>query len=107
MLQITTEHGAPGAFTPEEITILVAAFDEAWAEVLRSGAKLSERGQQELRTAFGKFIIQLALQGERDPHRLREGALLDYAKSKLRDTHSRADDASARGTTGLIPLFCP
>jgi hypothetical protein len=108
MLQIITEEGAPGGFTPEEIAILLAAaLDEACGEVLRSGAKFSERGQQELRTAFCKSVIQQALQGQRDPHRLREGALLDYAKSKLRDTHSRAAYDNAPGAKGLIPLFRP
>jgi hypothetical protein len=82
MLHFIRQHGEAGAFTPEEITILAAAFDEAWEQVLKSGARLdSERRKEEARNALGKYIIQEALQGERDARRLREGALLSYART--------------------------
>jgi hypothetical protein len=86
MLHFIRQHDEAGVFTPEEITILAAALDEAWERLLESGAWLdSERRKEEARNILGKLIIQAALQGERDVQRLREGALLNYAKSKLRE----------------------
>jgi hypothetical protein len=57
------------AFTPEDITILSAAFEDALHKL-----RLVDR--TDLATEIvAKKIIELARQGERDPIRLREGAL--------------------------------
>jgi hypothetical protein len=68
-----------GVFDPEEITILAAAFDEAWHRLEKSGArhgsaptKAKERARQQL----AQRIIEMANLGERDPHKLCEDALL-------------------------------
>jgi hypothetical protein len=57
------------AFTPDEIKLLVTAFEEA----LR---KLQLKDRSDPTTLLvAKRIIELAKQGERDPIRLRDGAV--------------------------------
>jgi hypothetical protein len=57
------------AFTPDEIKLLVTAFEEA----LR---KLQLKDRSDPATLLvAKRIIELAKQGERDPIRLRDGAV--------------------------------
>jgi hypothetical protein len=86
MLQLIKKHAAEAVFPPEELAILVTAFDRAWDQVAKSGAQLgSERRIEEARDALGKYIIAEARKGERDPSRLAEGALLDYAKGLRRN----------------------
>jgi len=67
----------PGAFDPNEIRILVAAFDRAWESVQASGA-LSGAEAESARA------IAAAKDGERDQGRLRDGALLALAQANLR-----------------------
>jgi hypothetical protein len=75
----------PGAFDPEEVRILVAAFESAWASVQASGA-IFDTGTRaaSARAILAKHIIAAAKQGERDQGRLRDGALLAFAQSNLR-----------------------
>jgi hypothetical protein len=50
------------AFAPEEVIILVSAFDDAWQAVLKSGAQID--GNAELiREALAKHIIESARGG--------------------------------------------
>jgi hypothetical protein len=74
-----------GAFGPFEIRILVSAFDKAWESIQTSGAKFDTGAHAErARAVLAKHIIEAAKQGELDQRRLRDGALLAFAKSKLR-----------------------
>jgi hypothetical protein len=74
-----------GAFGPFEIRILVSAFDKAWESIQTSGAEFDTGAHAECaRAVLAKHIIEAAKQGERDQRRLRDGALLAFAKSKLR-----------------------
>ena len=57
------------AFGPEDVANLTAAFEAA---LIRLGPV--DRGDP-LTTAVAKAIIELAKEGERDPERLRDGAL--------------------------------
>lgn len=57
------------AFGPDEIKVLVDAFDEAL-----SAAGVVERTGTAA-TAIAKHIIELAKAGERDPAKLREAAV--------------------------------
>ena len=57
------------AFGPAEIKVLVTAFEEALQEL-----RLVNRNDPAV-TLVAKRIIALAQQGERDPIRLREGAV--------------------------------
>ena len=81
---------AGGVFSPDEVRILAAAFDDAWQAVLASGVTSeADRDAQSVRDALAKHIIDQARYGERDRRRLRDGALLQYAQSKLKDKPRR------------------
>ena len=74
-----------GAFDPDEIRILVAAFDKAWESVQASGGIVDPDTRVEsARAILAKHIIEAAKQGERDQGRLRDGALLALTRSHLR-----------------------
>jgi hypothetical protein len=86
-----------GAFGPFEIRILVSAFDKAWESIQTSGAEFDTGAHAECaRAVLAKHIIEAAKQGERDQRRLRDGALLAFAKSKLR-TDETPDQPVASG----------
>lgn len=85
MLKYLEEHTVDAAFAPEDIRILVAAFDEAWASLEKSGAYLGSEHRVELtRQVLATHIIGIARRGERDQRRLAEDALLHLAQSSLR-----------------------
>jgi hypothetical protein len=76
---------AGGVFSPDDVRILVAAFDSAWRSLLASGITFeSDRESEAVRDTLAKHIIEQAHYGERDQRRLRGGALLQYAQSKLK-----------------------
>jgi len=56
-------------FEPDDIEKLATAFELALTEL-----ELSDR-QDPIAVVVAKFIIELAKQGERDPEKLRDGAL--------------------------------
>jgi hypothetical protein len=65
------------AFDAETTQLLGSAFDAAWETVKSSnGPLLDERRVASMRELLAKFIIATAEQGERDPNRLIEKALL-------------------------------
>ena len=72
-----------GAFDPNEIRILVAAFDKAWESVQARGA-ISGAEAESARAVLAKHIIAAAKDGERDHRRLRDGALLALTQLNLR-----------------------
>ena len=75
----------PGAFNPDEIRTLVAAFDKAWESVQATGAIFDTDAAAEIaRAVLAKHIIEAAKQGEWDQRRLRDGALVSLAQSNLR-----------------------
>jgi hypothetical protein len=79
------EKFAPGMFEPEVSSILSAAFDAAWQQLKKSGARLdSEYRIEQARDTLGRYIIEQASKGERDVHQLSEGALLYYTQAILR-----------------------
>jgi hypothetical protein len=57
------------SFTPEEISVLVSAFEDALSD-LHLVDRTDPRAE-----VVAKRIIELAQQGEHDPVRLREGAV--------------------------------
>jgi hypothetical protein len=76
---------AGGVFNPDDVRILVAAFDSAWQSLLARGITFeSDRESRAVRDRLAKYIIQQARHGERDQRRLRDGALLQYAQSNLK-----------------------
>jgi hypothetical protein len=83
LLQIA-KLGGEAAFTPEDISILVAAFNSAWGQVQASGEQFSASDDQErARTVIAKSIIDAATQGERDPRVLANRALMQLSKTGL------------------------
>jgi hypothetical protein len=75
---------AEGVFGPDEVHILVAAFDKAWETVQASGVRYPEAKAEQVRAILAKHIIAAAMNDERDLGRLRDGALLALAQSNLR-----------------------
>src|SRR6516162_7498377 len=75
---------AIGVFSPDDVRILVAAFDAAWRSLLAKGITFeSDRESKAVRDTLAKHIIEQARYGERDQRRLRDGAVLQYAPVKV------------------------
>jgi hypothetical protein len=78
---------AEGCFGPDDVEVLVAAFDEAWKHFGTSGANFgSDSGRERARQRLARSIIVMAVAGERDIRLLRENALLHMAQSSFRET---------------------
>jgi hypothetical protein len=68
---------ADGLFYPEEVAILTAAFDDAWAKLQASRALSAEEAYGPAAREFlAKHIIMAAKRGERNPRHLTQDALL-------------------------------
>jgi hypothetical protein len=72
------------SFGPDEITILVRAFDDALGTLGVDRSSL-------VAEALAKKIIQLAQQGERDPKRLRQHAVRSVSQSEVTKDTSHGD----------------
>jgi hypothetical protein len=70
-------------FGPEEVIILVAAFDEASQSVLANLSDQQDGDAERTREILAKRIIQLAELGERNQTRLCTGALDSLAMTLL------------------------
>ena len=85
MRAIVARYAGEGAFQPEELAILVAAFDDCWERLQKSGARYeSARATEAARERLARGIIEAAKHGERDTHRLCENAMLQMAKADRR-----------------------
>ena len=81
------------AFDAETTQLLGSAFDAAWETVKASnGVLLDERRVASMRELLAKFIIATVEQGERDPNRLIEKALLRLKIMLRRDVGVCAAD---------------
>jgi hypothetical protein len=56
------------AFDPQTLVLLETAFDEAWLT-------LKSVGKRTVRPELARAVLRLAMEGERDPVRLSDGAL--------------------------------
>jgi len=66
-----------GAFDPETTRLLGSTFDEAWKSVEASERLSTDKWHAtSIRELLAKSIIAMVEQGERDPKRLAESALL-------------------------------
>jgi hypothetical protein len=75
-------YDAKSAFEPEELVDLVAAFDEAWRRLEKSGVRFESNYElQRARNTLGKYIIEEAKKGEQDKRRLGDRALLLYTQA--------------------------
>jgi hypothetical protein len=86
MLGFIKKH-AKEVFLPEEVEILVAAFDDAWAKLQATRAPFAEEAYGPAAREFlAKHIIMAAKRGERNPRHLSQDALLHlsrYAPAEL------------------------
>jgi len=74
---------------PEEVVILINAFDDAWATLQASGAPFAEKTYAPTaREVIARCIIKAAERGERDRHRLADEALLQLSRQRLSRNHS-------------------
>jgi hypothetical protein len=72
-----------GAFGPETIKILAAAFEEAWDTVNTSGSPLADEAHIDAtRERLARYIIDMAQNGEKDHRRLVDEALARLAEGK-------------------------
>jgi hypothetical protein len=72
------------SFGPDEIRVLVRAFDDALGTLGVDRSSL-------VAEALAKKIIELAQQGERDPKRLRQHAVRSVSQSELTKDTSHGD----------------
>ena len=75
---------ANGVFFPEEVQLLVAAFDDAWAKLQSSHAPFTEEAYaRAAREILAKHIIRAAQRGERNPRQLTDDALFHLSRQRL------------------------
>src|SRR5712672_1882731 len=85
MREFIKAFGGGAAFDPDTVQILIGAFDDAWASFLNSDAPFAAENHSETaRDILAKHIIEAAKNGERDRHKLSEGALLQLAGPNLK-----------------------
>jgi len=58
-----------GAFDPQRVVLLETAFDEAWLTLKSIGNKTVKPDE------LARAVLRVAMEGERDPVRLSDGAL--------------------------------
>ena len=75
-------NGYAGVFQPEEIKLLVAAYEDAWTTVRASGTFLDGKTDT-VREILAKHIVQEAMARERDQHLLRDAGLAFLAKAQI------------------------
>src|SRR6266513_2837832 len=73
-----------GVFEPDEVVILLAAFDNAWGAVQASGVRYPADKLEFVRAILAKHIIAAAMEGERDVGRLSEAAVIRHSRSGCR-----------------------
>jgi hypothetical protein len=69
---------AGGVFFPEDVEILVAAFDDAWARLQASLAPAEDA--YDAREILAKHIIMSAQRGKRNRRQLADNALLHLSE---------------------------
>ena len=73
------------SFDPEDIEILVSAFDAAWEAVKSSGGTLSRSPYaRPIREVLARRIIEMAERGQNNPHSLCKDAV-QFLASNYRD----------------------
>jgi hypothetical protein len=71
------------SFDPNTTSLLITAFEGAWATVLKSGSPLASPEQAaETREFLARYIIDHVEAGERDPQKLIDDALASLAKPR-------------------------
>jgi hypothetical protein len=82
---------AKGVFDPEEVEVLTAAFDDAWARLEASRALFAEEAYAPAaREILAKRIIMAAQKGERNRQQLTDDAMRHLSRHAPQDAiHGR------------------
>jgi len=76
---------ADGVFYPEEVAILIAAFDHAWGTLQSSRTPVAEHPYASaVPEMLARQIIMAAQRGGRNPRLLAQDALLPFSGQKLK-----------------------
>jgi hypothetical protein len=87
-LQLASNGGT--TFDPNTVRLLGDALDGAWRSLQTTGVYFTSRGHAEAtREKLALRIIEMAEQGERDPDRLRDGALEYLARTTPKRSRPR------------------
>src|SRR5215510_8317382 len=87
---------AIGVFSPDDVRILVAAFDGAWRSLLAKGITFeSDRESKAVRDTLAPHIIEQARRGERDQRRLCDGVASKRSVSPERGWSQPHGEAAA------------
>ena len=85
MLTFLERFAGDAAFDPETVNLLADAFTEAWKSVQSSGAEYTtDTYSAATRELLAEYIISAARDGERDQHRLSQGAILQLSHTNLK-----------------------
>jgi hypothetical protein len=106
--QIRAERRANKAFDAETTRVLGSAFDAAWERVEATSLLPTDEGQvASMREVLAKFLIATVEQGERDPNRLIEKAVLRLGIILRPEVGVRANaeksSVGSYGNSGPIP----
>ena len=63
-----------GAFKPDEVRLLISVYDDVWITLQATGTYF-EGNFDNAREDLAEHIVETALEGERDPARLREAGI--------------------------------
>jgi len=73
---------AQSSFDPEFIEKLVAAYEDAWQKIVKSGSMFaSPRYRRVAQEIIAKRIIDMAQRGEIEPHQLADDAVAYLSQS--------------------------
>jgi hypothetical protein len=77
------------AFDPETIQLLASAFEDAWTRLQKSGSRFARPGYSRgMREVIAKHIIEMAQQGEKDPHKLAADTI-SFVAANYRDERKK------------------
>ena len=94
------------AFDPQTLVLLEAVFDEAWLTLISVGNKTVKPDE------LARAVLRLAMEGERDPIRLSDGALQGLVRATTWGARrvergvtelAFAPSHRTRPCTGLVP----
>src|SRR5262245_5484723 len=80
--KVVTMVSGKGAFGPETVPLLIAAFDKAWERFLRSADRRLD-GRSKVRSDLAACLIDRFKAGETDPSQLAREALAELRRREL------------------------
>jgi hypothetical protein len=92
------------AFDAETTHLLGSTFDAAWERAKASSLPTDKEDVRSKRELLAKFIISMVEQGEKDPKRLIDGALLRFRIILRHDAGVDEASKSSRAQNELVDL---